>query len=609
MRGTGVYSQRTDVPRPAQLPDARKTELTGFIEPCDPTLSEHPPTGDSWLYEIKADGYRAQVHLGSKVTVYSRRGLDWTRQFGAIADAAARLRVHDAVFDGEAVVYGTTGRPDFQALRRELGGSRSNRLRYHAFDLLALDGYDLRQVAYIERKRLLQELLVGAPEALIYVEYLDAHGEQAFRSACELGLEGLVAKRRDSAYRSGRSESWIKLKCTKSDTFPIVAFVEKLGAKPRRVASLYIGRHEGDELLYAGKAQSGYTLDDAIEVRERLDPFITKHSPLAVPIKKPKATWVEPVVEAEIEYAGVTDDGLLRAPVFKGLRDDLATAAAAPLPSPTVRPARPLPSKGRGGVPRENILQLLPDAVLPSKAELEAHWRKVGKRALHYLGRRPLKLVRHTSGTTFYHKGKLPPIPPSVHELHIEKREGGEGVRVWVDDLDGLLGLVAMDAVELHPWAATVDDIERPDRLIFDLDPGEGVTWAFTVDTALKLRTMLEGEGLRPWPKLTGGKGVHLMVPIPPSLTHDQARDLCHALAQRLERTAPDLFTLGADPALRTGRIFIDYLRNGRGNTAIGAYSPRTRPGFPVAAPATWANIEAGIAPDAFSMAHPPRRK
>src|SRR6185312_2062649 len=189
-------------------------------------------------------------------------------------------------------------------------------------------------------------------------------------------------------------------------------FVEKLGAKPRRIASLYIGRHEGERLLYAGKAQSGYSEADAREVRERLDPLIRKDTPLSVPVSKPKATWVEPVIEAEIAYAGVTDDGLLRAPVFKELRDDLATATAAPSPPVSARVPHARSSKGRGGVPRENILQLLPDAVVPSKAELEAYWRKVGKRALHYLGGRPLKLVRHTRGTTFYHRGKLPPIPP-----------------------------------------------------------------------------------------------------------------------------------------------------------------------------------------------------
>ncbi|HYZ62839.1 MAG TPA: DNA ligase D [Acetobacteraceae bacterium] len=584
-----------------RLPGARRAELTTFIEPCDPTPREHPPRGDEWVYEIKADGYRAQVHVGGgRVTVYSRGGLDWTDRFGAITDAAARLAVRNCILDGEAVVYGATGRPDFQALRRALGKGGTDRMRYHAFDVLALDGYDLRLVPYLDRKLVLQGLLAGAAPTFIFVEYLEADGELAFEHACRIGLEGLVAKRRDSVYRSGRVETWIKLKCVRSDTFPIVAFVEKLGARPRRIASLYLGRREDGQLLYAGKAQSGYTQEDAVEVRERLDPFIRKDAPLSVPVRKPKATWVEPVLDAEIEYAGMTDDGLLRAPVFKGLRDDLATV---PVSQPSAGRGT-----GHGGVPPENILQLLPDAVVPSKAELEAYWRKVGKHALRHLGGRPLKLVRHTGGVTFYHKGKLPPIPPSVHALHIQKREGGEGVRVWVDSMEGLLGLVEMDAVELHPWAATVADIERPDRLIFDLDPGSGVAWEFVVETALKLRTMLEGEGHRSWPKLTGGTGLHLMVPVVPHFTHDEARIYCRSIAQRLQATAPEKFTLGADPALRPGRIFIDYLRNGRGTTAIGAYSPRARPGFPVAAPVTWKEVEAGIRPDAYSIAHPPRR-
>jgi bifunctional non-homologous end joining protein LigD len=384
-----------------------------------------------------------------------------------------------------------------------------------------------------------------------------------------------------------------------------VAFVEKLGAKPRKIASLYLGRREGDKLLYAGKARSGYTEAIARELREKLDPLIIRKSPLSEPIKKPKATWVEPVVDAEVEYGGITDDGLLREAVFKGLREDLALPA---VQAPSIRPStRAKTAEHRGGVPRENILQLLPDAIAPSKEELATYWRRVAKRALLYLGRRPLKLVRHTRGITFYHKGRLPPVPESVHQLHIEKREGGEGVRVWVDGLAGLLGLVEMDAVELHPWAATVDDIERPDRLVFDLDPGSGVEWEFVIETALELRTLLQGEGHESWPKLTGGKGLHLMVPIEPSLSHDQARLYCRRIAQRVEATAPGKYTTSSAPARRTGRIYIDYLRNGRGTTAIGTYSPRVRDGFPVAAPVTWREVENGIAPDAFTMKRRPR--
>ena len=497
------------------LPGAKPAPYPGFIAPCDPTLRERAPEGSDWLHEIKIDGYRAQLHIhDGRVRVFSRSGYDWTEQFSQIARAAEALSARELIIDGEATVVGKTGLPDFQALRRELAKKHTDRLIYMAFDLLYLDGHDLRGLPLIERKRALQEVLAKAPAKISYADFVELQdGETVFRHACELGMEGIVSKRRDAPYRSGRQETWIKLKCTKSDTFPIVAFVEKLGARPRKIASLYVGRRDGERVLYAGKAGTGYTEKVARELREKLDPLIVRTSPLAVPVKKPKATWVKPIVDAEIEYGALTDDGLLREAVFKGLRDDLALPAVH-------TPAR----SGRGGVPRENILQLLPDAVAPSKDELAAYWRKVAKRALPYLGRRPLKLVRHTRGTIFYHKGALPPIPESVHQLRIEKREGGEGVRVWVDSLAGLLGLVEMDVVEVHPWAATVDDIEHPDLLVFDLDPGAGVAWEFVIESALRLRKLLQDEGLDSWPKTTGGKGLHLMVPIERDISHDAAR-------------------------------------------------------------------------------------
>jgi bifunctional non-homologous end joining protein LigD len=402
------------------------------------------------------------------------------------------------------------------------------------------------------------------------------------------------------------------VKCGKRGAFPIVAFVEKLGAKPRKIASLYVGRREGDRLLYAGKVRSGYTEAVARDLRERLDPFIRKSTPLSEPVKKPKATWVEPVIEAEVAYSTLAENGLLREAVLKGLREDREAPPARPL----ARTSRPTAGdRLRSGVPRENILQLLPDAVPPSKDELAAYWRKVWKRALEYLGRRPLKLVRHVRGTTFYHKGKLPPLPEAVHKLTIEKREGGEGTRLWVYDLAGLpgllglLGLVEIGAVELHPWNASVDDIEHPDMLVFDLDPGEGIAWDFVIETALRLRAMLKGEGLAPWPKLTGGKGLHLMAPLDRRIDHEKARAYAKRIAQRLATTAPDRYTLASAPEKRAGRIFIDYLRNGRGTTAIGAWSPRARAGFPVAAPVSWRQVEKGIGSDAFTMEDPPRRK
>jgi bifunctional non-homologous end joining protein LigD len=585
-----------------RVPGARKSPIPAYIEPCDPTLRQRAPQGGDWRYEIKGDGYRAQLHLhDDAVKVYSRTGLDWTEQFSSIASAARQLKAHSIIIDGEAVVYGANGVPDFQQLRRELGKRKSPRVRYHAFDLLYLDGYDLRGATYLERKRLLQRLLDGAPETFMFVEGLEGDGAEVFEAACKLGAEGIVAKLANSPYRSGRQDSWIKLKCKKSETFPIVAFVEKLGARPRKIASLYVGRRDGDKLIYAGKVRTGYTEATARELRERLDSLIRKKSPLSVAVKKPKATWVEPEVEIEVEYGALTDDGLLRAAVFKGFRDDLKLPR---LKAPSLVPSS---SHKSGGVPRENILQLLPDAVVPSKEELAAYWTRVWKKALPHLGHRPLKLVRHVHGTTFYHKGPLPKhIPAAVHQLRVQKREGGEGTRLWVDDLQGFLGLVEIGVVELHPWNALVKDFEHADRIVIDLDPGDRVEWDAVVEAALRMREVLKQNGLDSWPKLTGGKGIHLMAPLDQPIAHDEAHRIARRLVSELAARFPERYILSAQ-ARRRGRIFLDYLRNGRGTTAIGTWSPRARPGFPIAAPVTWSRIEAGIRPDAFTLQSPLR--
>jgi bifunctional non-homologous end joining protein LigD len=327
-------SRRSLTSRPSlTIVGAKTASFPGFITPCDPTLREQAPEGSEWLHEIKIDGYRAQLHIrDGRIRVYSRSGYDWTTQFHQIAQAAQALASHDLIIDGEATALGNTGLPDFQQLRRELAKKHSDRLIYHAFDLLYLDGYDLRRTPLIERKAALRDVLPKKAKTIAFAEFFEKQdGETVYRHACKLGLEGIVSKLRDSPYRSGRQESWIKLKCTKSDTFPIVAFVEKLGARPRRIASLYLGRREGDRLVYAGKARTGYTMAAAREVRERLDPLIVKRSPLSVPVKKPKATWVRPDVLAEIEYGGVTDDGVLREAVFKGLREDLPATDARPM--------------------------------------------------------------------------------------------------------------------------------------------------------------------------------------------------------------------------------------------------------------------------------------
>ncbi|MFL6603529.1 MAG: DNA ligase D [Steroidobacteraceae bacterium] len=593
--------------RALQIPGAVRAPYPGFVVPCSATPRDGVPKRGAWIHEIKHDGYRAQPHLaGGKATIYTRRGYDWTDRFASIAEVLKQLPARHVIIDGEAVVPDQRGISDYHNLQEDLAKGRTDRLVYFAFDLLYVDGVDVRGAPLVERKRLLEEILAAFPEngRIQFSKHIEADASAVFKQACAMNVEGIVSKERDAPYRSGRQESWIKVKCVKTETYPIIAFVEKLGASPRRIASLYLGRWEEGRLLYAGKAQTGFKHETLYELRERLDPYIRKTSPLSVPVKKPKATWVDPVLEAEIEFSALTADKLLRAPVFKGIRDDLAPALPARTQREVIGPSRPR-------VPKENILQLLPEAVVPTKEELAAYWRRVAPEALDYIARRPLKLVRHTRGTTFYHKGRLPPIPPSVHELKIVKREGGTGTRLWVDDLDGLLGLVEMGAVELHAWNSTVDDIEHPDVLVFDLDPGPGIEWELVTDTAFALRELLEGDGLKCWPKLTGGKGVHLMVPLDGRMTHDEAHRYSRARAQQLEAIRPERYTTSAAIQSRTGRLFIDYLRNGRGTTAVATYSPRARPGFPIAAPVTWKDIEQDVRPDAFTIAQPfppPRR-
>ena len=305
----------------AQPPGAKPAPFPDFVAPCHPTLRQNAPSGGRWIHEIKFDGYRTQAHLrNGRPAIYTRAGYDWTLRFQTVADGLATLPANDLILDGEAVVADLRGIPDFGLLHADLAAGRKDRLLYYAFDLLYLDGFDLRGARLSERKRMLSDLLAGASERILYAEHLEGDGAEIYQRACAMGLEGIISKQENAPYRSGRVESWIKVKCGKRDAFPIVAFVEKLGAKPRKIASLYVGRREGDRLLYAGKVRSGYTEALARDLSERLDPFIRKISPLSEPVKKPKATWVEPVIEAEVAYSTVTENQLLREAVFKGLR-------------------------------------------------------------------------------------------------------------------------------------------------------------------------------------------------------------------------------------------------------------------------------------------------
>lgn len=516
----------------------------------------------------------------------TRRGYDWAQRFRSVGDAAKALHVQNAIVDGEIVVPGDKELSDFAALQAELAAGRSERMIYYAFDLLYLDGYDLRAAPLTARKQRLHSLLAAASQKrLVFAEEFSGDGETLHDRVCHAGLEGLVSKRRDSRYQSGRNESWLKVTCRKRDTFWVVGFIP---APAGAVSAIYVARRLDGEVVYAGKAATGFTGEAARELRRRLDPLRRKTSPLTRSIRKPKATWVEPELPVDLEYRGITGDGRLRHASFKGVRDDLTAGREAPNRNAAARLAY-------------SVQRQLPDAIVPGKDELRAYWRKAGKRALQYLAGRPLTLVRHVGGVTFFHTKRLPQLPAPVHSMHFEKREGGEGVRAYVTNVQGFLGLIDMDVVELHPWNDKVDDIEHPDQMVFDLDPGDNVPWQFVTATALSMRAMLQQKGLDAWPKGTGGKGLHVMVPIEPMQTHDEVSATAKRLAAQFAKT-DSRYTILSRVAGRRGKIFIDYLRNGRGQTAIGAFSPRARVNFPIAAPFSWTEVERGLPSDAYTM-------
>jgi bifunctional non-homologous end joining protein LigD len=353
-----------------------------------------------------------------------------------------------------------------------------------------------------------------------------------------------------------------------------------------------MGQKRGHGFEYVGKARTGFQ-DQQEDLRPRLLAVEQKSIPFSKgrPERKEGQRWCKPVLEAEISFTAWTQSRHLRHAKFLGLREDLLR----PAPAPQRRTAS---GKAKG----RHVQRLLEGAEIPSDADLKAYWRRFGAKALKYLARRPLTLVRHEKRQVFFHTGGFTTIPKAIHQVTIAKRESGEGVRLWVDSVAGLVALADIGVIEVHPWNSTLDDLEHPDQMVFDLDPGEGIEWEFVRETALDVRDWLKTEfGLRSWPKATGGKGLHLMVPLDGSRTHDEARDWSHTLMGQYARK-DQRYTVSASLAARPGHLFLDYLRNGRGTTAVGTYSPRARPGFPVAAPLTWKQVEQGTRSQAFTI-------
>ena len=588
---------------------ARKGLLPVFVDPMLATLTAVPPSGGEWIHEIKFDGYRIQARLdGGECKLLTRKGLDWTPRFATIAAAVGNLAAGSALIDGEVVVEASSGVSDFSALQADLSAGRQDRMIYAAFDLLYLEGRDLRLLPLDERRRQLGTLLAELPDGtpLRVSEHVENDGEAMLRHACRLGLEGIVSKRRDAPYASGRGGSWLKAKCTQRQEFVVVGFTRST-ATAGAIASLVLALNGPDGLTLGGRVGTGFSTKEARHLLEGLAEAATKTSPLAG--KPPAAavrgvTWVEPRLVAEVEFRGWTADGLLRQASFKGLRDDKPVEEVVrEEPEDAVQDDDHTPELDLSGIRLTHPERVLWEEQGITKLGLAEFYAGIADWVLPHVTNRPLSLVRCPSGAAkqcLFQKHRWEGLSPDIHPVDV----GDTEPMTYIEDLRGLVGLVQAGVLEIHPWGSRVGDIEHPDRLIFDLDPGEGVSWQAVIDGAVALRNRLEAAGLESFVKTSGGKGLHVVVPLVPTADWDTAKAFTKDVVEKLAADEPARYLATMAKAKRKGRIFLDYLRNGRGATAVAAFSTRARAGAPVSTPLAWSELGEGIRADHFTVAN-----
>jgi bifunctional non-homologous end joining protein LigD len=578
-------------PRPAaRLRGAKPGALPTFIEPQLASPTESPPAATGWVHEIKFDGYRLMARIDrGRVKLLTRKGLDWTDKFVSLKKALEGLPVTTAMLDGEVVVESESGAPSFAELQADLSAGRSDRFRYYLFDLLHLDGADLAGAPLLDRKAALARLLAGHNGTLTYSEHFEGRGATVFEHACRLGLEGIVSKLKTGAYRSGRAKSWLKSKCAEGHELAIIGYVPSTTQR-RAIGSLVVASAEAKgNLRYAGRVGSGYSSAVAEDLWRRLEPLRVAAPPLDQPPPadvRRNVRWVKPALVAEVEFRGWTADGIVRHAVFKGLRPEKETADV----------VRPKPAARSKGAPPLPVALTHPDRVLwPSVgvtkqglAEFYAEiWPWIGPHVVN----RPLALVRCPGGvdeTCFFQKHAWAGI--SEHVKRSLDPEDGEEI-LTIDRVEGLLSLVQASVLEVHVWGATLDNIDKPDGLTFDLDPAPDVEWPDVVSAAVEVRDRLKQAGLESFVKTTGGKGLHVYAPLKPHADWAAVKEFAHKLARSMAADSPAKYLAMASKEARRGRIFVDYLRNGRGATAVAAYSTRARAEATVSTPLAWEEL------------------
>ena len=596
--------------------------MPAWVAPQLATLVSAPPPGDDWVHEIKLDGYRILLRLErGRVKLLTRNRQDWTTRFPAVAETAATVPAKEALLDGEIVALDRAGVSSFQALQQAEQLEKGRTLVYVAFDLLFLDGRDLRSLPLVERKARLARLLKGRRSRLRYSEHFEVPGRRLYERACRRGLEGIVAKQRNAPYVSGRGPAWLKVKCVARQELVIGGYTDPEGARAE-FGSLLLGVHDrAGRLVYAGRVGTGFDHATLRDLGVRLRKLEQRASPFAPDGPRPPARdahWVKPTLVAEVAFTEWTRDGRLRHPAFAGLREDKPAAQVVRETSraPKARRAHPIAGGSDAPVEVAGVRLTHPDRVLYrdqaiTKLGLARYYEAVADWMVPHVADRPLSLVRCPAGDRggcFYQKHAAPGVPKQVKRVRIREGGGRTASYLYVDDLPGLIALGQIGVLEVHPWGTRVERLERPDRLVLDLDPSPGVSWARIVEAAQEARALLRDLGLVSFVKTTGGKGLHVVVALRPEAGWDVLRAVGEGIAAEMTRRAPDRYTVNPLKAARRGRIFIDYLRNVRGATAVAAYSPRAKRGAPVSTPLAWAELSARTRPEAFTVETVPKR-
>lgn len=584
--GKKAAKSKAEAPTRQRRKAAGSAKPPAFAEPQLCTLVDTVPTGSEWIHEVKYDGYRALIAIGGgKAKVYTRSGLDWSDKFPGIAEAAAALNVGDALIDGEIVAF-KEGRPDFSTLKDAI--STGGEMTLFAFDLLALDGEDLTALPNVARKDRLRALIGGGDKRLQFAEHIIGHGERLFETMCREGYEGIVCKRADAPYRGQRTQAWLKVKCTRRQEFVIVGWTPSDKGK-RGFRSLLLGVHDGGVLRYAGKVGTGFSQALMQELRARLDRLERKTATVEAPRAAVRgAHWVKPELVAEIAFTETTPDGVLRHPSFLGLRGDK------PAREVVVERPQAVPDAPDTGVKVSSRERLIFPESQVTKGDLADYYAAIAPAMLPWSAHRPVSLVRCPQGRgkhCFFQKHDAGSFGDHVHQVAIREKDGSTENYLYVEDAAGLVACVQMGTIEFHGWGSSVATLEQPDRLVFDLDPDEGLGFEETKKAAEFLKNQLAELGLASFPLLSGGKGVHVVVPLTPAAQWPVVKDFADRFARALAAAEPDRFVATMSKAKRKGRIFIDWLRNQRGATAIMPYAARARPGAPVAAPVSWTEL------------------